>query len=187
MKEILDDYADIVSEDIDLVSGMQYGTLSAAPFEVKPPEPAFFESTSKWKWILPAFIGGAVIITIFGFIMLRSNARRWKDSTHVQVAVDGDTSALFENNTMRFSDMQFPLRAIEDSDGIMSGEVAYDYDGIGSPVSYNEEEEIKIQRRQLTKEFVMPSSTELSRLEDNLGSDWWTIRDAEQKGRSTEL
>lgn len=191
VKEILDNYADVVSQDIDLVTGMQFGTLSRKPFEVSPYEPVYTNTLPIWRWALLALVVGGIIFTVFGFTVLRRNGRRLREVTRRERGVSRDRTSSRVIDVKGSSQMHFPLRAMESvSRGDnMAEEVVYDYEGIlGCPISsFNAEEEAEIQRRQLMKEFAMPSMTALNKLEDNLETDWWYKREAERQKRNVDL
>ena len=121
---------------------------------------------NNWKWYLPAFSVGFLLVTVIAFRVLRNDNRRWREATAPKMPIDEDIGRESEANLVpasckdRSDDIQFPLRSVdrEQKDAVTEDvdEVAYNYEFIGSPTSFNESEELIIQRAQLMKEYVMP-------------------------------
>ncbi len=158
VREILDDYAGTLSEDIELVAGVRYGQLSRQAFASSPLElDSSNNSPQKWKWGLPVFVIGAIIITVIAIMVLRDDRHRWRETTVNRGGiVGGDEASVFSTSYRDGSSIQFPLQAMELGQDDEDDQKIYDYEVIGSPNPFNASEEIAIQRKQLMKDYVMP-------------------------------
>ena len=168
VKEILDEYADTLSEDIDMIVGLRYGELSRRPFVSSSMDSGFSGSSiEKWTWITPAVVAGAVLITLLAIMVLRRNDSRLREVVHQAETIDSVTATLCGTpNNVAESKVQFPVRAMEsrnknnNDEVVVVEDLVYNYDAIGRPASFNEIEELATQRAQLMKEYALPNIEE---------------------------
>lgn len=156
LESILNTFTDSALEDVDVVFGVNYKRLSSNSFAMAP---QYLGKRSQWRWILPTFVAIAIIVSVSIVLILRDDERRWKQVVRSENDNEKDTSALFQKECGNRSDMEFPIRpmeTIEVGDTVYTGEIVYDYDEICSVSSINEEDEIKMQRKQLIREFNFP-------------------------------
>lgn len=157
LESILNTYTDSAFEDVDVVFGVYYKRLSSNSFAMAP---QYLEESSKWPWFLPMFVALTIIVSVSIILILRDDdERRWKQVVGSENDNEKATSALFQKKFGNRSDMEFPIRpmeTIEVGNTVYAGEMVYDYDEICAVSSINEEDEIKIQRNQLFREFNFP-------------------------------
>ncbi len=172
LEVILNLYADSVSGDSDIVVGFHYAELSREAYAMSPLDNEGYESGGGIKvWMFPMFLALVLTILFMTIFVLRKNGRRLRRATEVQYEEDNVSRDLtlflpdLKSNTKdEKSDVNvhFPIISMEDTDATITADaicmqpLAYDFNQIDLPLMTVEEEEV-IQRRQLMREYTIPT------------------------------
>ena len=167
VKEILNGYANTISEDMDIVDGFVYEEMSRREYAIVPrPDEGTGHDESNLTWIVSSFLTMAVSISMVLFYVLKRSERRWKDAVDKDEDkdhADRNLELLIEADDLKCE--EFPVKSIEPvvAEEIISGEVVsnresvYDYGLVCIAESIDEEEEFAVQRNQLLREYNIPT------------------------------
>eukprot|EP00551_Chaetoceros_affinis_P013246 CAMPEP_0203685634 /NCGR_PEP_ID=MMETSP0090-20130426/48647_1 /ASSEMBLY_ACC=CAM_ASM_001088 /TAXON_ID=426623 /ORGANISM="Chaetoceros affinis, Strain CCMP159" /LENGTH=715 /DNA_ID=CAMNT_0050554837 /DNA_START=2331 /DNA_END=4478 /DNA_ORIENTATION=+ len=163
LEEILNLYADSISEESNVVVGLHYDKLSREAYGMSTLPDGGTSSGHDYRGLISLiFVGLVLTILLSTMFVIKNNERRHRQAREPRYDGNGGSEDLnlFEPDvTAQASNKHFPVRPIEDiivTNAICLESSAYDFSEIDIPLAPIEEEEV-IQRRQLLREYTIPT------------------------------
>mmetsp|Transcript_7912 Transcript_7912/g.9069 ORF Transcript_7912/g.9069 Transcript_7912/m.9069 type:complete len:317 (-) Transcript_7912:150-1100(-) len=154
-KKILVEHSDYIIGDIESIDGLVYRDMTRdSRFGSTPrPEKGAFH---RWKWSMPLFFLLASIIAFFAMFVLSNNRKIFRQAAYKE-EVDDDLETLFSSREKKRSDERamFPLGSLRRSNRNRND--AYDIGPIADGGTLEKNELIKMQRKQLLRQFPLPT------------------------------